>query len=147
MANPYKKPWTETVSNRRAGCIERVHVRFGKGWSGTYLQRQRTGRLLHTRIQLHYHTRSGRTTSPWHAPDFLVLRQDGAVFEEWKHISELPKLAVTMPERYQQQPTGRWRCPPGEQAARELGLSYRVRTSAEYHPLYIANLKFLQDFW
>src|SRR5712691_2936115 len=100
-----------------------------------------------TRIQLHYHARSGRTTSPWHTPDFLVLRQDGAVFEEWKHISELPKLAVTMPERYQQQPTGRWRCPPGEQAARELGLSYRVRTSAEYHPLYIANLKFLQDFW
>jgi putative transposase len=28
-----------------------------------------------------------------------------------------------------------------------LGLSYRVRTSAEYHPLYIENLKFLQDFW
>src|SRR6266487_842514 len=67
MANPYKKPWTETVSNRRAGCIERVHVRFGKGWSGTYLQRQRTGRLLHTRIQLHYHARCGRKTSPWHA--------------------------------------------------------------------------------
>ncbi len=100
-----------------------------------------------TRIQLHYHTRSGRKTSPWHTPDFLVLRQDGAVFEEWKHISSLEKLVDTMPERYQRQPKGGWRCPPGEQAARELGLSYRVRTSAEYHPLYIANLKFLQDFW
>jgi putative transposase len=100
-----------------------------------------------TRIQLHYHARSGRKTSPWHTPDFLVLRQDGAAFEEWKHASELAKLAVTMPERYQRQPTGGWRCPPGEQAARELGLSYRVRTSAEYHPLYIENLKFLQDFW
>jgi len=99
------------------------------------------------RIQLHYHSRSGRKTSPWHTPDFLVLRQHGAVFEEWKHASQLPKLADTMPERYQQQPTGGWRCPPGEQASRELGLSYRVRTSAEYHPLYIANLKFLQDFW
>ncbi len=100
-----------------------------------------------TRIQLHYHARSGRKTSPWHTPDFLVLRQDGAVFEEWKHASELAKLTVTMPERYQRQATGGWRCPPGEQAAKALGLSYRVRTSAEYHPLYIANLKFLQDFW
>jgi putative transposase len=30
-----------------------------------------------TRIQLHYHARSGHKTSPWHTPDFLVIRQDG----------------------------------------------------------------------
>src|SRR6266516_3130923 len=100
-----------------------------------------------TRIQLHYHARSGRKTSPWHTPDFLVLRQHGAVFEEWKHASSLDTLAVTMPERYQRQAKGGWQCPPGEMAARSLCLSYRVRTSAEYHPLYIENLKFLQDFW
>jgi len=84
-----------------------------------------------TRIQLHYHARSGRKTSPWHTPDFLVLRKDGAVFEEWKHASSLDTLAVTMPERYQRQAKGGWQCPPGEIAARSLGLSYRVRTSAE----------------
>src|SRR6266516_6124447 len=147
MANPYKKPWTETVSNRRAGCIERVHVRFGKGWSETYLQRQRTGRLLHTRIQLHYHARSGRKTSPWHTPDFFVVRRDGAGFEEWKPAASLDMLVVRMPERYQRSGSGGWQCPPGEAVAKSLGLSYRVRTSAEYHPLYIQNLKFLQDFW
>lgn len=100
-----------------------------------------------TRIQLHYHARSGRKTSPWHTPDFLVVRRDGAGFEEWKKASSLEKLVETMPERYQRQASGGWRCPPGEQAAQALGLSYRVRTSAEYHPLYIENLKFLQDFW
>src|SRR6266702_4865890 len=100
-----------------------------------------------TRIQLHYHARSGRKTSPWHTPDFLVLRRDGAGFEEWKKASSLEKLVETMPERYQRQASGGWRCPPGEQAAQALGLSYRVRTSAQYHPLYIENLKFLQDFW
>ena len=47
MANPSRKSRTETVSNRRAGCIERVPVRFGKGRSETYLQRRRAGRLLH----------------------------------------------------------------------------------------------------
>src|SRR5436190_18805796 len=100
-----------------------------------------------TRIQLHYHARSGRKSSPWHTPDFLVLRQHGAVFEEWKHASSLDTLTVTMPGRYQRQAKGGWQCPPGETVARSLGLSYRVRTSAEYHPLYIENLKFLQDFW
>ena len=100
-----------------------------------------------TRIQLHYHARSGRKTSPWHTPDFLVLRRNGAGFEEWKQAFLLDKLAISQPHRYQCHPQGGWKSPPGEQAAQLLGLSYRVRTSAEYHPFYIQNLKFLQDFW
>ncbi len=100
-----------------------------------------------TRIQLHYQARSGRKTSPWHTPDFLVLRRNGAGFEEWKKASSLDKLAISQPHRYQRQASGGWNSPPGEQAAQLLGLSYRVRSSAEYHPLYIENLKFLQDFW
>jgi putative transposase len=100
-----------------------------------------------TRIQLHYQARSGRKTSPWHTPDFLVLRRASASFEEWKHASSLDKLVTSQPHRYQRNASGGWQCPPGEQAAKALGLSYRVRSSAEYHPLYIQNLKFLQDFW
>ena len=100
-----------------------------------------------TRIQLHYQARSGRKTSPWHTPDFLVLRCASAGFEEWKPAASLDKLAVSQPHRYQRQASGGWQCPPGEIAASEVGLSYRVRSSAEYHPLYIQNLKFLQDFW
>jgi len=100
-----------------------------------------------TRIQLHYQARSGRKTSPWHTPDFLVLRCASAGFEEWKPAASLDKLAVSQPHRYQRQASGGWKSPPGEIAASEVGLSYRVRSSAEYHPLYIQNLKFLQDFW
>jgi len=100
-----------------------------------------------TRIQLHYQARSGRKTSPWHIPDFLVIRRDGAGFEEWKHPASLDKLAITQPQRYQRKARGGWQCPPGEATAQALGLSYRVRTSAEFHPTYIQNLKFLQDFW
>jgi putative transposase len=99
------------------------------------------------RIQLHYQARSGRKTSPWHTPDFLVLRRNGAAFEEWKQASSLDKLAISQPHRYQRSASGEWQCPPGEQAAQLLGLSYRVRSSAEYHPFYIQNLKLLQDFW
>src|SRR5437016_1719 len=100
-----------------------------------------------TRIQLHYQARSGRKTSPWHTPDFLVVRCASAGFEEWKPAASLDTLAVSQPHRYQCQASGGWHCPPGEIAASEVGLSYRVRSSAEYHPLYIQNLKFLQDFW
>ena len=100
-----------------------------------------------TRIQLHYRSLSGRKTSPWHTPDFLVIRRNGAGFEEWKPKNALEGLTRRMPERYQPDPRGGWCCPPSEQAAGTLGLTYRVRTSGEYHPQYIENLKFLQNFW
>ncbi len=100
-----------------------------------------------TRFPLQYRANSGRPTTQWHTPDFFVLRRASAGFEEWKHAKLLDKLALSMQNRYQHDPTGIWRCPPGEAYAKSLGLYYRVRTSAEYHPLYIQNLKFLQDFW
>ena len=99
------------------------------------------------RIQLHYRSLSAHKTSPWHTPDFLVIRRNGAGFEEWKPENALEGLTERMPERYQPDPRGGWRCPPGEQAAGALGLTYQVRTSGEYHPQYIDNLKFLQNFW
>jgi putative transposase len=98
-------------------------------------------------IQLQYRARSGRKTTQWHTPDFFVIRQHSAGFEEWKPVTALDQLSVTMPERYQREPSGGWRCPPGENAAQVHGLFYRVRTIAELHPLVIQNLKFLQDFW
>jgi putative transposase len=99
------------------------------------------------RIQLQYRARSGRKTTQWHTPDFFVIRQSSAGFEEWKPVTALDQLAVTMPERYQREPSAGWRCPPGESAAQAHGLYYRVRTNEQVHPLVIQNLKFLQDFW
>lgn len=99
------------------------------------------------RFPLHYHANSGRPTTQWHTPDFFVLRRTSAGFEEWKHAKELEKLAVTKRNRYQRDHTGIWRCPPGESYAEQVGLYYRLRSSAEYHPHYIQNLKTLQDYW
>jgi putative transposase len=99
------------------------------------------------RLPLRYQAASGRHTTQWHTPDFCVLRQDGVTFEEWKAGDALEALAVAMPHRYQRDAGGAWRCPPGEAWAEPLGVRYHVRSSAEYHPLYIHNLQFLQDFW
>src|SRR5579859_729642 len=100
-----------------------------------------------SRISLNYRAKSGRKTTQWHTPDFFVLRRQSAGWEEWKPAESLEQLSASMPARYQQAGTGQWCCPPGEVYAKPLGLSYRVRSSAEFHPLEIQNLKFLQDFW
>lgn len=100
-----------------------------------------------TRMPLCYRALSGRQTTQWHTPDFFVLRQRSAGWEAWKPASALDALASAMPARYQRDSTGEWRCPPGETYAQQVGLTYRGRSSAEYHPLSIQNLKFLQDFW
>ncbi len=98
-------------------------------------------------LELHYQGPSGRPTQALHTPDFLVLRTDGASFEEWKPEEKLLELMVTHPGRYQRDDSGKWRCPPGEAAAESRGLSYRVRSSAELHPGYIRNLIFLEDYF
>ncbi|MBV9691222.1 MAG: DDE-type integrase/transposase/recombinase, partial [Ktedonobacteraceae bacterium] len=99
------------------------------------------------RIPLHYRAKSGRNTTQWHTPDFFVLRRDSAGWEEWKPASRLDKLVQDQPGRYARDATGKIHCPPGETYAEQFGLTYRLRSSAEYHPLFIENLKFLQDFW
>ena len=100
-----------------------------------------------SRIPLSYRARSGHRTTQWHTPDFFVLRRESAGWEEWKPADSLDVLAREKPARYQQAGTGQWHCPPGEVYAEQLGLTYRLRSSAEFHPLEMQNLKFLQDFW
>src|SRR5215470_4718620 len=100
-----------------------------------------------SRIPLSYRARSGHRTTQWHTPDFFVLRRTSAGWEEWKQSSALDTLATDKPARYQQAGTGQWHCPPGEAYAEQFGLSYRLRSSAEFHPLEMQNQKFLQNFW
>lgn len=96
---------------------------------------------------LHYRSKSGRRASPFHTPDFLVLRTTGACVEEWKTEAALWRLAEEQPERYQRTEAGSWRCPPGEIAAGALGLTYRLHSSDELHPTFIQNLLFLEEYW
>lgn len=98
-------------------------------------------------LTLTYQSPAGGSVVVSHTPDFLVLRQDGVGFEEWKHEERLRTLAVSHPGRYQRAATGGWACPPGEAAAAQLGLSYQVRSSASLHPTYIRNLIFLEDYF
>ena len=99
-------------------------------------------------FKLRYLDKSGKKMQGhYYTPDFLVLRTDSVRFEEWKPESELKRLSALYPFRYQQQEDGSWRSPPAEEAAAELSLAFRVRSSAELHPTYIDNLIFLEDYF
>ncbi len=99
-----------------------------------------------SKIEMRYIAKSGRPVVFWHTPDFFVLRVDGAGWEEWKPQEKLVELAESMPNRYQRDEEGHWRCPPGEEYAARYGLTYRVRSSAELNPIYLRNLNFLEDY-
>jgi len=94
-------------------------------------------------ITLRYQAKNGRPIGVLHTPDFFVIRQDAAGWEEWKMEEELLRLAGKMPHRYVHGDNGQWHCPPGEQIAEPLGLYYRVRSSASIHWVVQRNLRFL----
>ena len=99
-----------------------------------------------SKIEMRYISKSGRSMMFWNTPDFFVLCIDGAGWEEWKPLNRLVELAESMPNRYQQDEQGNWRCPPGEKYAAQYGLTYKLRSSSLLNPIFIRNLNFLEDY-
>jgi putative transposase len=98
-------------------------------------------------FKLRYQAKSGtKMLGHYYTPDFLVLRKNGVGFEEWKTEDALYHLAEKQPFRYQRLEDGTWRCPPAEEYAHSLGLSFRVCSSASLSRTYIENLIFLEDY-
>jgi putative transposase len=97
-------------------------------------------------IQLLYLSKKKRRVKVSHTPDFFVLRQRCAGWEEWKTTQELEKLAQKMPNRYVKDDDNQWRCPPAEDYAQAMGLYYRLRTNAEIDWVVQNNLQFLEDY-
>ncbi len=81
-----------------------------------------------------------------HTPDFLKLDDGYTGWVECKTEQDLERLAKKSPNRYRQDENGIWRCPPGEEYAAKLGLSYRIRSSSENDVVYLRNLQFLSDY-
>src|SRR6266571_3953804 len=96
-------------------------------------------------MMLDYNSANGRRMAVRHTPDFFVLRQDGAGWEEWKTEEDLNRLTEHNPNRYRQE-AGSWRCPPGEAYAAQFGLPYHVRSAKEIHWRLQRNLLFIHDY-
>lgn len=96
-------------------------------------------------IKLVYKSKSGRKVGVWHTPDYFVLKMDSVGWEEWKTEDELVQLSEKMPYRYVRQDK-RWICPPGEHYAKQFGLFYHIRSSAEIDWIFQRNVVFLEDY-
>ena len=96
-------------------------------------------------ILLDYNSSKGKRLSVRHTPDFFVLRQDFAGWEEWKTEEDLNRLTEHNPNRYCLE-AGLWHCPPGERYAAQFGLSYQVRCAKEIHWRLQRNILFLHDY-
>ena len=97
-------------------------------------------------IKLDYESPAGKRMGVLHTPDFFVIREKEAGWEEWKTEAELQRLSERNSNRYSAGEDGRWRCPPGAAYAERLGLYYRVRSSAEIDWVFQRNIQFLEDY-
>ncbi|MEO1254688.1 MAG: TnsA endonuclease N-terminal domain-containing protein [Bacteroidota bacterium] len=98
------------------------------------------------KIQLKYLSKNGGKSTALHTPDFFVLRQDSAGWEEWKTDKDLEKISEDQPNRYVKDEDGIWRCPPGEEYASRLGLYYRLRVQSEIDWNVYSNLEYLHEY-
>ena len=97
-------------------------------------------------IKLDYESAHGRHLGVFHTPDYFVIRRTEAGWEECKTEEDLRRLTEQNPNRYCEESSGRWRCPPGEAYARGFGLYYRVRSSRDINWVFQRNIQFLEDY-
>lgn len=100
-----------------------------------------------TRLKIHYVNRNGRKVAPDITPDLFLIRKAGFVFVECKTEDELHKLAAKEPNRYWLTGEGRWRSPPAEEAARQLGCEFWIRSTRDNNWNVIENMEFLDDYF
>lgn len=97
-------------------------------------------------IKLDYKGRNGRNLGVLHTPDFFVIRNNSAGWEECKTQEKLKKLSDKSPNRYIYDEDNLWFCPPGVSYARQFGLYYRLRSDSEINWNLQRNLVFLEDY-
>jgi len=98
-------------------------------------------------ILLDYLSARGRRLGVLHTPDFFVLRQTTAGWEECKTEEELTRLEAKNSNRYRRAVAGEgWHGQPGEAYAAQFSFYYRVISSAGIDWTWQRNIEFLDDY-
>lgn len=98
-------------------------------------------------IELHYLSKSKRPVRTQHTPDFFVIREGKAGWEECKTEEDLVNLAINSPHRYSQNSDGSWSCPPGVEYAQKYGLYYCIFSSAAINHVRLRNYSWLEPYY
>ena len=96
-------------------------------------------------IKISFKSAKGKVVAIYHTPDYFVLYEDKAGWEECKTEEELKQLSQDSPNRYVLI-DGVWHCPPGEEYAKQFGLYYWVKSSAEINWILQRNIEFIEDY-
>lgn len=99
-----------------------------------------------SRLKLAYRSANGRRCSHLATPDYFLIQERWMGWVECKTEEELRKMHESGDGRYVPDGNGGWRCPPGEEAAAQYGLGFKVRSSAETNWILVRNLEFLSDY-
>lgn len=89
---------------------------------------------------------SGKLTRVQHTPDLFLITEDGFVVEEWREEARLLKFAAERPRHFYKDDQGTWHYHPVEEYLAKLGINYRLRSADEHPRIFIANLRFLEDY-
>jgi len=81
-----------------------------------------------------------------HYPDFLTILDDHLEIHEWRERERMERLATENPGRFALK-DGVWHWPEVEAHLAELGFIYRIRTRDEIGVAFVANLRFLSDYF
>ncbi len=90
--------------------------------------------------------KKGRKSRLQHVPDFLMIRDDQILIEEWREEKRLERLAADHPDRYFKEDSGEWRFPVMEEHLASMGITYRLRSADEHPRQFVSNLLFLSDY-
>lgn len=99
------------------------------------------------RLKLRYRNAKGRMVSYMATMDYFLLREEPfAGWIECKTEEWLQARADEGSTLYVRGDSGGWRCPPGEQAAAEYDLGFRVVSSADINWNLHRNVEFIADY-
>lgn len=97
-------------------------------------------------IKFNYKKIDGDETGLWYKPRFFTLTLDGAGWEDWRSEKDLRNVSEESPNLYIKE-GDKWRCPPGEEYAKQFGLYYQIHSNEEINWFLARNLIFLEDYF
>ena len=99
-------------------------------------------------LKIKYISKSGRTVSTYTTPDMCYYHTEkGWVIRESKHRDLINSESEKSPNRYVQDRTGNWTCPPGMEAAKSLGMQYEVFMPSHEDEIFHRNCRWLEDYF
>lgn len=97
-------------------------------------------------FNISYQTKTGKTATVAHVPDFFVCHKEYAEFIECKTEEELIELSREKANRFRRDENGVWRSPPAEEVLEPLGIRYTIKSTASINRTYIRNIEFCDDY-